>query len=277
MKLRFICFALVASFMSVCFSACHKDVVQTDPRLDFVEWTWDEFLREGVSAVALTDVFDQYQKIRSDREAGMALVKKYFSPDFLYYDSMKSYSLALGKVVLQEDGSYLVSAEHNRGWIGLSICHNIKVSVTSDHHYHISAVKGNPDSYHYDERNKGFEDYRYKHECDAYVENDKITFTNLEFSYTHPYSQYMVKVSCLGESFSIGMPQNDKIKFYPSEGSLRFEYKCTGSFNNAPWTGLPEPCTVNAIFTPEKTTLSDGKGYEKIIENKPTFHSYYYL
>lgn len=273
MKKSFLLLSTMA--LLVAFSSCHKIVVEGDvPQQSFVEWTWDEFVDEGINAVALADVFDQYQKVRSNRTEAVELVSNYFSTTYLYYDSMLNETL--GKIAVEEDGSYLVSAKHWRGWIGLNINHNLKVTVTGEHRYHIVAVKGNEDSYNYDDQNHGFEDYHYVHEFDAVVDNGRIICSNLNFTYTHPYSQYYVTVSCPEGEFVCNMPKNGKMKYWPSEGTLHFEYKCTGSQNNSPWPGLEDPCRLTVRFHADSIDITDKQGFSLSTSSKPSWYSYFY-
>ncbi|MGM9747804.1 MAG: hypothetical protein ACI3ZN_03305 [Candidatus Cryptobacteroides sp.] len=231
-----------------CLNAISCDKIRTgyqeeeDCTARFYDEMYESFAHDAIWAASYAYIFNEYQKIRTDRTASLEYVGQYDYIRSLNYDYWDTGDM---KISIKEDGDYLFEGDRRFG------NYLYDISKTLNIHFNENGVM--EITCHEDENSAiPFQRYSYSLSCKATADG--------EFTYT---SEYECSFIYSGNHHSIS--SGDSILKRPMKGDEYGRLKCFPVEGTLIYT--KGKLTLTAEYSWDSVHLTGSNGYDKISHN----------
>lgn len=245
-RLRYLFILPMLVFLPSCEDSYYSS---QESELRFYDEQYYSFVQDVVMAPPVTEVFDQYQKIRSDRAASMQYVSGYFGTWFdLYYDYFHQKSADV-RVCLEGDGVYTYTGWGARRITQIyDITRTLKLTRVHEHEFEIE-INAQPDD-------PAVRRYEFHLGAKTVIDGDKYCVSDFSVSFIEDGKP--CSISSGDTLLSFPMPDGSGYpKCFPVSGTLTF---------------TEDKYVMTVVYDGLNAHISDTKGYEKTI-----FNAYNYI
>lgn len=253
-------FAVIAAACALSLTACEKDdpfKLDCDEQVFIAEKVYLELASDCLRATEMTDIFDSYQAVRSDREAAVALVGTYIRFRELYYDELLS---DYGDVFIsdREGCDYSCRFQHYLKYMNHNASYYAVRKADHSFSFNASCESGSGDL---------------ALSFDGRTEDGTIRVGNVRAEFEAAFEDFILKMHT-PDGVELTSPMADPAKghrYFPVSGSLVIEYlpaslPCTFLVDYK----MSRAYTLTLTFSEDTYTVEDQYGYLKKLPAKPS-------